>query len=152
MSQDAVQLAMAFFASLGFAYFFNMHRRPLLYAALSGLLGWAVFVGLRAAMGSIFVPCLAASVVAAVIAEALARRFGAPTSIFAIVAVIPLIPGRYLFNAMQSAVEMDWAAFGENIFVTGQYALAIAIAISAVWAAVEVIDAIRGRRGAAQGQ
>lgn len=141
-----IQLLMAVPASLGFALFFNMRGAAMGWAALGGLLSWGVFLGAGKVLPGVVAPCFVASVAAAVYGEVLAARFKAPSSIFFIVGVIPLIPGRYLFDAMQCAVAADWAQFWDFASITGQYALAIALGISAVWAIGEVLRSLRGKR------
>lgn len=141
-----LQLLMAVPASLGFALFFNMRGAAMAWAALGGLLSWGVFLLAGMVLPGVVAPCFAASVAAALYAELLAAWFRAPSSIFFIVGVIPLIPGRYLFDAMQAAVAADWTRFWDLASVTGQYALAIALGISVVWAIGEVVRSLRGKK------
>ncbi len=147
MDLQMLQLLMAVPASLGFALFFNMRGPAMVLAALGGFVSWGVFLGVGCIMPGVVVPCFAASVAAALYAELLAARFRAPSSIFFIVGVIPLIPGRYLFDTMQAAVAADWVRFWDLASITGQYALAIALGISAVWAAREVVRSLREKKG-----
>lgn len=147
MDLQMLQLLMAVPASLGFALFFNMQGPAMVLAALGGFVSWGVFLGVGCIMPGVVVPCFAASVAAALYAELLAARFRAPSSIFFIVGVIPLIPGRYLFDTMQAAVAADWVRFWDLASITGQYALAIALGISAVWAAREVVRSLREKKG-----
>lgn len=146
MEHDLIQLAMAFVAAWGFGYYFNMHRMPLFLGAVGGVICWGLFLLFQQILNGIFLPSLIASAVSAIYAELLAHRYKAPPSIFFIVSVIPLIPGRYLFNTMQSAVELNWPQFWQNAGITGEYAIAIAIGISIVWAVMEVIRTSRIRR------
>jgi uncharacterized membrane protein YjjB (DUF3815 family) len=38
------EIAMAFIGSFGFAIIFNIQRKKLIWAALSGALGWAAYI------------------------------------------------------------------------------------------------------------
>lgn len=140
MSPEILQLIMAIPASLGFGLFFNLRRRLLLPATFGGFLSWGVYLFCTKLLEGIFFPCLIASAVAALYAELLARHYHAPASIFFIVAVIPLVPGRPLFYTMSAAVQANWAECYDFGMMTLQYAAAIAIGISVIWAAFEVIE------------
>lgn len=152
MDLQMLQLLMAVPASLGFALFFNMRGTAMVLAALGGFISWGVFLLVGHWLPGVAAPCFIASVAAALYAELLAVRFRAPSSIFFIVGVIPLIPGRYLFDTMQAAVAADWAQFWDLASVTGQYALAIALGISAVWAVREVVRSLREKKGRPEGR
>lgn len=146
MDHEILQLIMALPASLGFALFFHMRKNLLVPAMIGGFLSWGVYIICVHLLGGIFVPCLIASAVSALYAEILGRRFKAPSSIFFIVAVITLVPGRALFYTMSSAVRGDWAGCADFGMTTLLYAAAIAIGISVVWAIFEVLAEARDRR------
>lgn len=132
-----VQLLTAIPATLGFALFFNVRKGQLAWATLGGFLTEGIYLLGTTMVDNVFVPCLAASVFAALYAEALARAFRTPTSVFFIIGVIPLIPGRVLFYTMKYAVQVHWVECGSFALLTFQYAAAIAIGISVVWACVQ---------------
>ena len=135
----AIQLAMSLPAALGFALFFNVSRPHIIIAAIGGLLSWGCYelcsYGLD--IQGVFIPCLIASTFAAVYAEILARRCNAPTSVFFIIAVIPLVPGRGLFYTMSNAVQGQWSACATNALTTLLFAAGIAVGICIVTAVVQ---------------
>lgn len=146
MGTEILQLVMALLAALGFGLFFNLRRRLLIPAMVGGVLSWGVYLLGTHLFEGIFVPCLIASAVSALYAELLAHHFRAPSSIFFIITVIPLIPGRPLFYTMSSAVQANWADCYAYGMMTLQYAAAIAIGISMVWAIFEVLEEARDRK------
>lgn len=136
-ASPVVQLFAAIPATLGFALFFNVRKGLLLYATLGGFLTEGIYLLCTAAVDDIFLPCLAASIFGALFSETLSRIFRTPTSVFFIISVIPLIPGRGLFYTMKYAVQAQWTSCGEFALLTFQAAAAIAIGITIVWACVQ---------------
>ena len=133
-----IQIAAAFFGSLGFALLFGLRRRYLLPASLGGMLSWGLYLLLDRLFGSPFVACLAASAFSMVYAELMAHWMRSPATLFVIPAIIPLVPGSSLYYAMSSAVQGDMAsarAYGTD---TLEIALAIAAGISLVLACREL--------------
>ncbi len=133
-----VQIAAAFFGSLGFALLFGLRRRYLLPAGLGGLLSWGVYLLLGRLLPSPFLACLAASAAAVVYAELLARFMRTPATLFVIPAVIPLVPGSSLYYAMSCVVQRDLASAREYGTQTLEFALAIAAGMSFVLAGREL--------------
>lgn len=134
--------------SVGFALFFNVSPRRVAVAALGGLLVWVVFDLVRMPMGSIFVPCVVASTFAAVYSEAVSRVLRVPATVFFIVSVIPLVPGRGLYYTMFNAVNGDLGACGDFAVMTLLYAAGIAVGICLVAAVGQTWEAIKRRRAA----
>ena len=110
-----LQLLMAFFGSAGFAIMFHLRRNFLMIAGY-------------------FFPSLAASAFGALYAEVLARWLKAPSTLFFIVAMIPLIPGSTLYYSMSCAVYGQLAQASIYGLQTFQCALGIGTGMSIVWA------------------
>lgn len=121
-------------ASLGFALFFNVRARHLLKATIGGVLTWLIYYGLTFIFPDIFIPCLIASVFAAIYSEAIARLVKAPATVFSIISVIPLVPGRGLYYTMYSAVSANWAECSEYALSTFEFIAGIAVGICIVTA------------------
>ena len=124
-------LAGSFGASLCFAILFNTPRRCLVPASLVSMVGEAVYLAVMAltgtSVGANFVGALAVDL----LAEMLARRQKAPAIIYALIGVVPLVPGAGLYRTMLALVLKDYAsaaAIGvETVLISGCIALAIAI-------------------------
>lgn len=142
-----VMLPVTFVASMGFALLFNVRKGHVAIASLGGVVAYAAFELADAALGSMFISALIASTVAAVYSETLAFRLKVPDSTFFIISVIPIVPGRYLYYTMYSAVNMAWdelATFGSSALMTSA---GIAAGICLVAAFMQIVQGLRAKGG-----
>jgi uncharacterized membrane protein YjjB (DUF3815 family) len=99
----------AFFSAIpavGFAMLFNVPKRFLSYCAIAGAVGHSS----RTLLLSIDMPIewatFAAAAIVGVLTISFAKRHMAPPLMYAVAAVIPMIPGTYAFNTMIALVQM----------------------------------------------
>ncbi|MEI8309073.1 MAG: threonine/serine exporter family protein [Chloroflexales bacterium] len=110
--QPDVPLALlsAYLAAGGFAVLFDVPRRYILISALAGAVAYIT----RQIVLAQGVPPEGAALVAGltigICAEALARMFDAPTSLFSIPGYIPLVPGVLAFRTILNFVKEDYTA------------------------------------------
>lgn len=135
-----IKIIVTLIAALGFALFFNVNKRHIAAATLGGVLTWAIDYALMNSIGGVFIPCMIASVFAAVYAETLARVTKTPVAVFFIISVIPLIPGRALYYTMYNAVSGDVSGCLEFALMTMLYAGGIAVGLCLVTAVVQTWD------------
>lgn len=121
-----IQIATAFIGCIGFALFFNMKKRQVIYSGAGGAVAWGIYLIFADLMGSIFIPTLIASVFIGIYSEIMAKVNKAPATIFFTSVAIALIPGASLYYAMESLLDRDMEAAAYN----GNNALTIALAIS----------------------
>ena len=138
MKEILIQLVTAFLGSLGFSLLFNLHRRHLLFASLSGMITWGLYLLVHSFLKSPFLANLFASVFAVTLAEVLAHWRKCPATLFVIPAIIPLVPGSSLYYAMSYAVAHDLETANRYGHQTVVAALAIAAGISFVTACREL--------------
>ena len=131
-----LQIMAAFIGSLGFAVFLKMRGVQILMAGVGGGLTWALFLGLEASIGGVFLPNLIASIFVGVYAEIMARVNRAPATIFLTTGAVPLIPGGSLYYTMLGLVAEDSAMFEQN----GRNALIIALAIALGFVCVAIVN------------
>ena len=131
-----LQITAAFIGSLGFAVFLKMRGIQILMAGVGGGLTWALFLGLEAGIGGVFLPNLIASIFVGVYAEIMARVNRAPATIFLTTGAVPLIPGGSLYYTMLGLVAEDSAMFEQN----GRNALIIALAIALGFVCVAIVN------------
>ncbi|MDD6062842.1 MAG: threonine/serine exporter family protein [Oscillospiraceae bacterium] len=143
MTDMIIQLLAAFFGTLGFALIFQVRRKLLFWTALGGMLSWAVYLVLDYILHTIFLPYMCAAVAAAVYAQIMARIQKVPATIYLILALIPSIPGGALYYTMSNLVMKNWPQAVSDGKRTLQYALAIAIGISIVWAVTQIVERVR---------
>lgn len=146
------QLFTAIVGSLGFSLIFNIGKKHIVPATLGGLLSWAVYLLCQQGFGmNLMVATIISAACCEVYAEILARLLKAPTTVFYIPAVVPLIPGGALYNTMYAAVFQDWAGCKSYGFQTLQATLGIAIGISFVSAVLHMLANLAHRRAARKG-
>ncbi len=135
MKDAILQLIYAFIGSFGFALLFNIRLIRLLPVAIGGMLTWGVYLITNHLMQNIFFAVFLASAFAALYSEVLARILKAPTTVFTIPALIPLIPGSSLFYTMQNAVSSAW----DSVL---HYALETIIFIGGITLGLSVVSAL----------
>jgi len=89
------------------AVLFNVPRSALVWAALAGLMGWAVQIrvglnGLPPAVGA-----LLGALTVSLAGEALARARRMPALVFVVPGILPLVPGTRAFQAMLALLRQD---------------------------------------------
>lgn len=146
MNSTVIQLCTAFLGALSFALIFGLRRRLIIPASLGGLLSWAIYLICGGFIDGVFAPCLIASAFSALYAELLARVLKAPVTLFFLPAMVPLIPGSSLYYAMSSVVRRDMDTARHYGSLTIQYALAIAVGMSLVWAFCVMAGRIRKKQ------
>ena len=143
MLADIVQIAITFFAAMGFALFFNVYRSHVLITSIGATITWCLFKFCSMFMTGYFLPVMVAALFAAFFSEFLSWKTKAPTPVFYVISVIPLIPGRTLFYAMSEAVAANWEQCSSYAIMTLEYAAGIAVGISLVTAVVQTFKLVR---------
>lgn len=132
--QQIIQLLSGAAGSVGFGLIFNLRKKYLPLVAAGGFLGWLVYLLCsRYIWEGVFLPTLAASFATAIFAEVLARVCRAPSTLFFLTAVIPLVPGRTLYYCIDALVQNEpeqAQRYGTETFL---YALAIAAGMAIAW-------------------
>jgi uncharacterized membrane protein YjjB (DUF3815 family) len=121
-----IQLLMAYLGALGFGALYNLHGRKLQFAALGGLLGWAVYLGVGIFTDSPYPCAFVASSALTLYSELMARVHKTPTTIFLVTSAIPLIPGAGLYRTV-SALMLRHTA---EATVQGTYTLLFAASMA----------------------
>ena len=143
MTENIIQLITGTLGSLGFALLFGLKKQYLIAASLGGLINWGLFLLGEHLWGTIFFAGLLASASSAIYSEIMARLKKAPSTLFFVTSVIPLIPGRALYYTCSNAVIRDWAEAKSYANITLQYALSIAAGACIVWAITLTIENIK---------
>ncbi len=126
MKDSIIQLFAALGGSVGYSLLFGLNRRYIAAASLGGMAGWGIYLLAEAGIGGVFFPCLLASAFAALYSEMLARLYKAPSTLFFIPSVVPLVPGSALYYTISYAVRGSAAEAWQSAFTTLKFALAIA--------------------------
>ncbi|SMD04687.1 threonine/serine exporter family protein [Sporomusa malonica] len=125
-----VMAVFAMSAAIGVLY--RIPRKLLIYASMTGVVGWLVMWFVAASGISSIMANFLGSMVVGLLAELLARFLKKPATIFSVPGFIPLVPGREAYTAMRFMVEgqyNDGVAMGMLTLLTGG-AIAFGIFVS----------------------
>lgn len=122
-----IQLISCTIACIGFAMWFKIRGRQIVYSGIGAFFTWGIYIVVFALEPSNFFATLTAAVFVAFYAFIMSRINKAPSTIFLTASVFPLIPGPNLYYMMFGCVSSDSSlAFGE-MFVLMETCLAIAL-------------------------
>lgn len=136
-------LVTSFFGSIGYACTFNIRAKRLVAAGFGGLIGWAAYLIAGCFMFSEPMKYFVAALVINIYAEIMAVTEKAPSTVFLVSAIMPLVPGGMLYRTMRFAVTKEWEEFGKLGVETLSIALALALGMLI---ANSVIKSMRKRR------
>ena len=127
---------------MAFAIFFNVRGKKLLLFFFGSALDWAVYLLAVHNGYNEFVGMLLATMTAALLSEVFARIIRAPVLILLVPMLVPLIPGRGLYNTMYALIQSDRESFITNGISTVSCAAAICLGIICVTAITHMIFTI----------
>ena len=140
-----MQFLWAFLAILGFSIRSNLKGIKILFTALSGGLCWFFYLIVLYYSKSVLFSVFIAIIVVCIYSEILAPRLKTPVSVFVTCAIIPLVPGRGLFNSMQLYIAGDNLNASKTILQTLLSAGTISIAIAIVSSVTNLINKLMNR-------
>ena len=140
-----MQFLWAFLAILGFSIRSNLKGIKILFTALSGGLCWFFYLIVLYYSKSVLFSVFIAIIVVCIYSEILAPRLKTPVSVFVTCAIIPLVPGRGLFNSMQLYIAGDNLNASKTILQTLLIAGTISIAIAIVSSVKNLINKLMNR-------
>lgn len=109
----AIMLITALTASVAFSMLFKVNKKHLPFIAVAGFFTWLFYYAAMVNGASPFICGFLSTAFSAVFAEFFARIRRAPTIMVLIPAVIPTVPGGYLYYAMRYALENNYATAGQ---------------------------------------
>ena len=118
-----------FFGAVGYCLKFSIKPPKIFWAAFGGVLSNAIFTIICFYYDNMFVACLLAALFATCYAEAFARIKKSPATVFLIPSIIPLVPGGFLYYAMNNYVNKNEAGMSYYASATVQAAIGISIGI-----------------------
>lgn len=121
-------------ATMGYAVFFHLPKKLLVYAGLTGAIGWMVNVLLTQADSSIAFANLAAAIAVAVMSEFFSRISKNPVTMFVIPGILPITPGYSLYMTMyyftQNRIEDALSKGLQTLAIAGAIAIGIMLVSS----------------------
>lgn len=98
----------SFVTALGFSILYNIPRRTMVPAGITGAIGWTIYFFLTLYLpAQAFLATVIASFFIAFASQIFARRYLAPVIIFTLPGLIPLVPGGTAYYMMRAFVEGD---------------------------------------------
>ncbi len=146
MTTYIIQILAAVVGSFGFALIFNLKRDKIPYALIGVALGWTVYLISNHFIPNAFVSNMIASVFCTAAAEVFARWRKAPSTLFLIVHILPLVPGGSLYYSMRSFVLKDQQAFTQHGLNTLYVSAGIAIGILIVTSVIYIFNSFKKTR------
>ena len=120
----------SFFACAGFCLIFNIHGPGIAICGGGGALGWLVYLLAAFLTPSVILRNLLAAVAITLYSELMARVRRCPVTSYLIIALLPLVPGSGIFEAMLYCVQGDNQLFLSALVRT--FGIAGALALGAV--------------------
>ena len=131
---DLIQIVASFFGTLGFGFLFNIRGKKLIFAAVGGMLSWALFLVLGSVVENEAIRYFIVSLCSTTYAEILARLLKTPATTFSIITLIPLVPGGALYHTATFAMSGDAAQFISKLIYTVELSLALSLGIVVITA------------------
>lgn len=120
----------AVLSSIAFCGILNVKDiKIMLIAAFGGGLGWLAYL-LAAPLNSVVAQNLVAAVTVALFSEFMSRICKAPSTVFLVVGILPMVPGGGIYYTMEYGVQGNTEMFIEKGIETFAIAGAIAIGVS----------------------
>lgn len=120
----------AFFSCVGFCLVFNIHGPGILICGFGGALGWLTYLLSVCITDSVYIRFALAAVVITLYSEVMARVRRCPVTSYLIIALLPLVPGSGIYEAMRFCVQGDTARFLSTLLRT--FGIAGALALGAL--------------------
>lgn len=129
MKTEIIQIVTAAIGTLGFSIYFRVNEKNVIASTIAGALGWAVYLVIFKASGELFLANFIATLFVYIYSEAAARILKAPSNIYLIPGIIPLLPGGAIYYTMYGVVSGDGTMFRENGIKTVIITIGIAAGI-----------------------
>ena len=111
---------------VGFSILFNLPRKLIIPASISGMIGWLIYLAVQDPSTNFIIPAFLGSIAVGIVGEVFAVFMKHPATIFTIPGIIPFVPGYGIYYTMFHLVEMDF----EGAMTSGTESLFIAISIA----------------------
>jgi uncharacterized membrane protein YjjB (DUF3815 family) len=142
---NPAEIIYAFVGTLSFAFLFNIRGIQLFLSALGGAISWAVFsYGLIHNSSTVFMTFASAAAVS-IYADVLSRILNKPSVAISVCSIIPLLPGKGMYDTMFFFIQNEAAYAADKALETIFTAGAIAVGIAMTASASRLISAAAGK-------
>lgn len=119
----------AFLSTIGFSVLFNVPKKSIFYAGLTGGIGWTLYMYTKDITMSSTFSVFVASTLVGILGEIFARIDKKPVTTFVIPGIVPLVPGYTIYLSMINLINQDFytaVEFGtEAVFTSGAISVGI---------------------------
>ncbi len=123
------QFIFSFISTVGFSILFNVPKKSIIYAGLTGGISWILYIYIDKLTSSIIFSLFIASTVVGILGEIFAIIDKKPVTIFIIPGIVPLVPGYGIYLSMVNLINRDFYGFAktgtEAIFSSGAITIGI---------------------------
>lgn len=124
-----IQILGAFFAVISFAILIEIPKKLVVFAGLTGMVGWFVFLLAQNCYKSIVAVAFISSMIIALLSHIFARMLKAPVSVFFVAGILPSVPGGSIYRSVYYLIYNETKRANFYFIETLQIASAIALAI-----------------------
>ena len=139
-----------FTAAIGFSLFHNVRKSSILFCCIGAALGCACYLIIFNYYQHKYVAFLVAAIVITIYSEIVAKVKNVPVTIFLSISLIPLVPGKPIFNTLESLLARDmhnFSAYATETFLT---VLFLVLGVMIVSAFVETIMKFRNHNSSSR--
>ena len=152
MSFYLSQFLIAFFATMGFALFFNCPKRVFITSCtLSGIV-WVIYKYLVLRTNNVITAGFTASFILGVVSEFFARKYKTPAIIFILPGLVPMIPGAGTYYSMYYLIYKEYTTFqnvaSETFYILIALALGIVVATGVSRVFITIMNKIKKKETA----
>jgi uncharacterized membrane protein YjjB (DUF3815 family) len=133
------QILLSFAGSFCAGIIFNVRGRNVLWAGLSGAIGWMAFMLVRGFTGKQLIAIFTGAIAVGIFSEGAARIFKIPATVLSIPGIFPIVPGIAAYETIQYIVSGQLQYAGGRLVDTLAGAGAIAFGIMLVTAVFRLI-------------
>ncbi len=147
-----IQIVSASLGAVGFALLFNLRKDKVPYVMVGSAAGYSIYLLLMHCTASTLLANMFAAMFCTALAEFYARWRKAPSTLFIMSHIMPLVPGGTLYYTMRSMVQQDQEACAYYGAETALAATGIVVGILAVTSIRYIIMSYRGASAPASGE
>lgn len=90
----------SFIASFSAGILFNVRKKSLMAAGITGMLGWLLYIISKDSLNSVPIAAFFSSTLIGFVSEFFARKYKSPSTVFLIPGIVPLVPGASMYYSM----------------------------------------------------
>ncbi|WEV60395.1 threonine/serine exporter family protein [Streptococcaceae bacterium ESL0729] len=127
MNSFLVQIVFSYIATFSAAFVLNVPRKMLNLTSITGMIGWLSYWLVKLALDNGLLANFTGGLMVGIVALIFSRKTGISSIIFAIPALIPLVPGATAYQSLMFQISGQTIAALNKLFLVVMYAGSIAL-------------------------